>query len=256
MKKYFGKLWTFLADFSGVIGTLVLAKIWIFAVISKLSFNLINILLTVVVCLFTLALIVRFIKSWLVVAKNSYKEHKTQQEIKEYENKTNIVPFKDILPSNDLLQRLLEQGKANADAWTDDARLVGISLFLERSVDKVRLQMQFYFVSDWKKEALTTYAGDLTTEKYDDEEIYSVVKDASPKVFFLLYPNWSKAVIKAHSLIADKVTDYMRIQLGEDRDNSMHIIFRYQAGKVNAAERFTFNGKVLTHLKTNQAINV
>ena len=134
---------------------------------------------------------------------------------------------------------MFEQGKAEASIWADDARLTNLSLFLDILEDKTKLRMQFYFVSDWKQEALITYTGDLFSTIYD-EETYFNFKQYNQKVFFLMYPNWSKAVLKAHDLISDKVKGELHLHISEVDDNSLSINFRYHSGKVSMLDKFTF----------------
>ena len=246
----------FLSEFSGVVTTLSLALFGI-----KVFYNFLSVSYFGLVIFFLLIFIasiasIKWIKTKTKNINSKIRKDEIENDLQTYSKQSGNILISNLLPSNDLLSRWLDEAKEKTTTWSDDVKISIINFYIHVNNNVIKPQLQVYFMSDWNKESMVVYIGKNTSHNYSESE-YDLFKTKIGITipFYKKYPRWNFATQKAYLMMKNKLPPIFSIQLYQDSDY-FQIKFDFTQGKVEKSEKFSYDGSTLCNIKTSQRTTI
>lgn len=243
--KLLNKIWKFLAEFSGVVTTIVMFLI-LLVYSSNLFINLLQerlILGIALIILLVVSLIFLFylLKKKIIGLSQKIKEEVVAEKLEEMERiSTDAFDIENHIPTQRIFERIEELLIKDANDWSPDAKLGSFNFYLDKTIDeKNTLEFQVMFYSEWKKELLTLYFS-KASRGIERVESYSKLE-----VPFYKVPFWREAIAKAFLKVNSRLPTSFRLIVNSSTDREMGIWFKYREGQVESTIRFNFKDGVL-----------
>lgn len=233
-------LWRLCIDLIQISGVSLLAVFGTVGVFKLILGNSLIILLFIGLCI----AIFLWLREKFTLSFRAFQDKKTKYEGERIQEKLN-QDFVSGIPSNGILKSWFKMIRRRVDKWDPEAELKSLNLYLRHGTDIPFLQfwpkLQAYFVSK-NKNLVATFYIPSSNEIEEISEDKSYDKPKNP--FFVTYPKWKNALIKAYSAVSDLLPKSFEVQVA-DGDNEITFNFRYKVGLVSKLSSFTYNGNLL-----------
>lgn len=162
--------------------------------------------------------------------------------------------FEELLPDTRSLRRWHSALLAVANEWAHDVVIGTSELRIGMSSSGWRVY-ELTYGSKWKGLIASSQIGiadrfNEVRHKYSSSLISNTIQP-----FFLKYPKWRKAVLRAYESIRESLDEEAGVSIHQgyrlDREVLM-IRFHYKVGNVPEITEFWFDGTVLTHLQAEE----
>ena len=246
------KLWSFLAEFSGVISSFIFLFLGFSKVLELFSTNKLIFYLSILIFILAFIWLLRWIIKNIPSLEIKLSEIQINEDIKDLSNK-NLKSNFPVMPTNPMISTWFEKTLRDVKAWASDATFETISLFIKVTPIRNEIFLMSGVVSIWKNSSKNFYVGkDYIT---GEEELRPHrIGTVSIVPFYKKYPNWQKALNASFIAIKSNLPEIYQIVISSHYSNLLNIEYQYSFKNKMNREIFGLEDNILTNNKNNTKI--
>lgn len=260
MKNIFNKIspvWRLFSEFSGVIATIGYILIGITYLNALFRTHRILVYVLILFFPFVFFTLVRLLRSSWSKLTTQIEQIEIQNDVNKYETIRPTSDINHILPNTNLLMRWYRVLMNRAKEWSEDVTLDSLNVYIDVG-NQISIVMMGHATSDWKSESAYFRLGkNFSVDRQENVPSSRAAGIRIPSVnpFFIKYPLWRSAVVKAYNSISGRLPSKYQISFSSHYSYAMRFSFDYYE-RIRREEAFEFNGLELRNLKTDKTINI
>jgi hypothetical protein len=242
------RLWSFLAELSGVLSSLALFLIYGSKAVGYVgqfwNQHPFMTIVTGILVFSSFGFLIYSLRRTFSALMAEYSAHKVKQGVDTFERAAAVPAPKpeDLIPQSKLVEESFRHLELQAKQWSSDAELDSHNIYVKRIASDITFRTQVYFVSSWKREKLVLYYPDLRPEFEQERWVGGASLDGP----IHLVPKWREAALAAFAKVSSRLGEDFEMIINARSEKSIVVWFQFRNGALKDTIHFDYsNGKLV-----------